>query len=243
MSPETRAFLDLVRSAEDPSPEDERRVRSAVHAALATGAVAGAALGVSKSAKLFGVSVASVKVGGALLGLSAATWLAASALSQPRPAAAPAVTLAASTARTAAPSPAESSAKASDTEPSPATPPATRSRKGAVVKTTAPASPPPATSAASAPPSLREEIALLSQVNAALARGDGVAALRRLDEPLASERRLPAERMAARVRALCLLGRTEEAEALARDFVREHPTSVQRTAVERSCAGKAIAPR
>ncbi len=244
MSPETRAFLDSVRSAEAPSADDERRVLSAVHAALATGAVAGAALGVSKGAKLFGVSVASVKAGGALLGLSVATWLAASALSQDRPAGPPAVTPVASTARAAAVSPATPPAIASDAEPTPVTPPATSSRNGAVARAaTLGSSLPRPTSSPPAPSSLREEIALLSQVNGALARGDGAAALQRLDEPLASGRRLPAERMAARIRALCLLGRTQEAEARAHDFVREHPTSVQRTAVERSCAGKAIAAR
>jgi RNA polymerase sigma-70 factor (ECF subfamily) len=84
---------------------------------------------------------------------------------------------------------------------------------------------------------------LLAQVQAALDRGDGATALRRLDERASVDRRLLAERRAARILALCQLGRTQEAEQSALAFVREHPSSVQRTAVERSCAGKATEPR
>ncbi|HMJ15572.1 MAG TPA: hypothetical protein VK524_29350, partial [Polyangiaceae bacterium] len=51
MSPETRAFLDSVRNAEDPSSEDEARVLSAMRATLAAGALAG--MGATSASKLF----------------------------------------------------------------------------------------------------------------------------------------------------------------------------------------------
>jgi hypothetical protein len=75
MSPETRAFLDGVRHADDPTPEDERRVLSAVVAAVATGALVGGAVGASKATKLsafFGIS--GLKLGGVLVGLGALSW-------------------------------------------------------------------------------------------------------------------------------------------------------------------------
>lgn len=73
-------------------------------------------------------------------------------------------------------------------------------------------------------------------MQAALARGDGAAALRQLDQHVTNDRRLLAERRAARVLALCSLGRTSEAVQAMEVFLREHPASVQRSAVERSCA-------
>lgn len=233
MSPETRAFLDAVRTAEDPTPEDERRVLSAVQAALATGAAAAAGLGVSKGAKWLGVSTSGLKIGGIVVGLSAAAWVTATQLgpsAPPPPAVIPARSI---TARASSLASVTAAPPGSNATPPIATPRAELPRSGPAVAA-ATASPP-----SSALPSLRDEIALLSKVNAALARGDGATALKRLDEHDAAERRLLAERKAARIRALCLLGRTQEAERLARQFFREHPTSVQRTAVERSCAAHA----
>ena len=84
---------------------------------------------------------------------------------------------------------------------------------------------------------MREEIALLADVQAALERGDGAKALTRLDGHVTTDRQLLAERSAARILALCLLGRDTEARRAALVFMHAHPASVQRTAVERSCAG------
>lgn len=243
MSPETRAFLDEVRTAEDPTPRDERRVLSAVHAALATGAIVSGGIAASKGVNVLGVSVATgVKAGGLVLGLSAAAWIAATALS-PIPPAPTAV----SPARSAGPPASSAASVVPSPRSSDATPPlATESGKRPRTTTSPPSASPAATSSvppSSALPSLREEIALLAEVNAALSRGDGATALQRLDEHDAAERRLLAERKALRIRALCVLGRTAEAERLARAFLREHPTSVQRAAVERSCAGQAAGRR
>src|SRR5687768_3729560 len=82
MSPETRAFLDAVRTADDPTPDDERRVFTAVRATIATGATVGAAIAVSKTAKLFSGGIASgLKLGGLLLGLGLTAWVASTTLS------------------------------------------------------------------------------------------------------------------------------------------------------------------
>jgi hypothetical protein len=100
------------------------------------------------------------------------------------------------------------------------------------------AAPARASAAPGRPPSLRAELALLSQVQAALQRGEGGEALRLLDEHRTSDRQLHAERAAARVLALCAAGKTEEARSAAAAFTRQHPGSVQASAVARSCAGQ-----
>ncbi len=98
------------------------------------------------------------------------------------------------------------------------------------------ASPSPAPSAAA---TLSEEAGLLQRAERALAGNQPNAALSALAE---HERRFPAgvlheERQAARVLALCELGRTAEARALARAFVVKSPDSVLVPRLERSCAG------
>lgn len=238
MNPETRDFLDAVRAAEDPNAEDERRVLSAVRAAIATGAVAGAGLGVSKAAKLLGGGAAAgVKVGGLVLGLSAAAWIAVTAFS-PEPLAPPSAVVAR-----------VPSSRPSQSLPPPTLPPVPdttfRTPRQQTPNAVQSARPPTRSSAgaASTTSSLRGELALLAEVQAALARGDGATALQKLDERPSTDRRLLAERRAARILALCSLGRTPEAARSASTFFREHPTSVQRSAVERSCAGKADEPR
>jgi RNA polymerase sigma-70 factor (ECF subfamily) len=87
-----------------------------------------------------------------------------------------------------------------------------------------------------APPSLRAEIALLAEVQRALERSDGMTALGLLERHVTSDRQLAAERAAARIRALCAVGRVDEARRRAVEFVRAYPASVQRPAVEGSCA-------
>ena len=227
MSPEARAFLDSVRSAEDPTPADERRVLAAVRATVAFGLVTNTALGASKTATPVGFSgVLGIKVGVALLGVVAATALvsfAPSFLDRDRP----------TLHQPVAPSP----GRAAVTEaPAPPT--------SAAVRANPAGTPAPSASeqgfARPAPNrvSLRDEIAVLSDVRAAIERGDGAAALQRLDEHVTDDRQLLAERSAARILALCSLGRSEEAGRAAAAFRREHPRSIQRTAVERSCAGK-----
>jgi hypothetical protein len=239
MSPETRAFLGGVRDAEDPNAEDQRRVLAAVRATLAGGAAAGASLSAPKAAKLLGTSASyGLKALGALVGLGAAAWLVSStprfrqvehrnepqqALPRdqrlpttkalaPVPSALPPVTPPVQASPWRSPSPSPSRSPTVSGEP----------RQHARV---------------ARPASLREEISLLADVQAALERGDGAKALARLDGHVTADRQLLAERSAARILALCLLGRDTEAQRAALAFTRAHPTSVQPTAVERSCAG------
>jgi hypothetical protein len=80
------------------------------------------------------------------------------------------------------------------------------------------------------------EIALLERVQGALRRGDGAAALRELDAHRTADRVLLAERQAARILALCLVGELVEARRAARVFASQHPDSPQRAAIESSCA-------
>jgi hypothetical protein len=73
-------------------------------------------------------------------------------------------------------------------------------------------------------------------VQAALKRADGAAALRELDAHDPTDRGWLPERRAARILALCMLGRVAEARQAAAQFAEQHPDSVQREAIARSCA-------
>jgi hypothetical protein len=230
MSPETRVFLDGVRDAEDPSAEDQRRVLSGVRAALAAGAAGAAGTTVSNAsaagakAQLPWSLVGGLRLAGVMAGVAAVGWAAGI------------LPLSSDT------------SKAPDTA---ATPPARPPSAPELQHPVTSASPPPTpTSVVSSEPrkratrgkplqvaSLREEIELLAEVTRALDRGDGAAALARLDGHVSADRQLLAERQAARIKALCLLGRGREARVAAVDFLRAHPTSVQREGIERSCAG------
>jgi RNA polymerase sigma-70 factor (ECF subfamily) len=98
------------------------------------------------------------------------------------------------------------------------------------------APPPPA-----APPivtSLGPETALLESARTALGRGDASGAIALLER---HEREFPAgalveERLAAKVLALCSLGRREEAARTASRLLRLSPTSPLRARILDSCA-------
>lgn len=85
------------------------------------------------------------------------------------------------------------------------------------------------------PASLEGELWLLKNVQAALRRGDGSEALRLLDAHGSLDRRLLAERSAARILALCAAGRVEEARRAATEFTVAHPGSMHQRAVAKSC--------
>jgi hypothetical protein len=233
MSPETRDFLATVRRAEDPSAGDERRVLAALQAAITAG-LTSAAAGSAPAAK-GNVAVASsgLKTIGALIGVSVGAALVAVAVAVSSGPAGPRVASRPKSAHSSeglvgggAPAPGVTPPKSAASASPRATPPN-------AARVSMPAT--PGTAAANSA-SLREEIALLTSVQAELERGDGVAALRRLDEHTTSDRQFVAERRAARIAALCQLGRVAEAQRLAAVFFRENAHSVQRTAVERSCA-------
>jgi hypothetical protein len=229
MSPETRAFVAAVRTMEDPTPGDESRVFDALRGALAAGGeLAGA--GAPSAAKLAGASSVSGLKLAAVLGVLVAGAGAGGAFA----------------ARQSSGVDARPQSRAADVRAAP--PPAPRPSVASTAATPRPTAAAPASASnrerplpsAARVPSVRGEIALLADVRAALGRGDGAAALARLDEHVTNDRQFLAERRAARILALCALGRADEARRAAAAFAQEHAGSVQRSAVERSCAGGAI---
>jgi len=226
MSPESRAFLERVRDAEEPDPDAERRVLAAVRAAVAAGAAATAAD--TARAPMTG-AVAPSKLG--VLGV----WLLAGGLIVlPAPALPPS----------------EPSATRTPARLLAAPEPAPRAEPVAAERSSAPAADEAGPLAASpetpeslskprarvrAPASLREELELLAKVQAALRGGDAATALRQLDEHRTLDEQLQGERAAARVLALCSLGRTAEGRRSRAELLQREPTSPHRSALERAC--------
>jgi hypothetical protein len=253
MSPESRAFLERVRDAEAPDPDAERRVLAAVRASVAAGAAATAAD--SARPPVTG-AVAPIKLG--VLGV----WLLAGGLivlpppalppSEPHATRTPAAPESAPHAadRSSAPAADEAGALAVSPES-----PASRARGRAPAslgeeRSSAPAVDEPGALAVSpqspasraqprargrAPASLREELELLARVQAALRRGDAATALRDLDQHRTLDEQLLGERAAARVLALCSLGRKAEGRRVRAELMQREPTSPHRSALERAC--------
>jgi len=226
MTPETRDFLDQVRDGDDPTQEDERRVRAAVRAAVAVGGTAGAGVGVSQLGRLlaaFGTPAA--KVTGVTLGVVAVAGAAVVTI-QTRPALGPASPAAVAQPPSAgaseirpvltASSPAEPVAEARPTAPAPG-PSRVRPKRARRAR------------------SLQAELELLAAVQDDIKRGRGQDALRRLDGHDTDDTQLLEERQAARILALCAAGRTAQARQAAAVFMREHPASAHRAVIERSC--------
>lgn len=233
MRPETRACLDDVRHAEDPTPRDERRVLAAVNAALAVGSMTGASVAASKATKILGLSgLSGATFGGALVGVGAAVFVAGLVPSQSGPGepASPSVQVAPVRAMVTTPRPLSGveDPSVNGKRAAPVVPPASSPQRDI----------PPSRTETRRATSLRAEIELLAAVRAALERGHGGEALRRLDAHVTADRQFSAERSAARILALCSLGRVSDAREAAAAFYRNHPGSVQKTAIERSCAGE-----
>jgi hypothetical protein len=235
MHDETRHLLDAVRNAEDPTPADAERVARALRAAIAADVAPGLAQpgrseawagdvlrGLAKTVRLersvfafcaaaaFGTGDGDVSSRPAVPERSSVSVLPAAAPVPAPPAAVPAT-------EGAQPSHGALPRSAAEAPPTPR-------------------APRPATTARRAPSSLRAELDLLREVQAALDRADGAAALRALDAQPSTAGQLLAERQAARVLALCLVGDTAEARDAAARFLNAHPASVHRHAIERSCA-------
>jgi hypothetical protein len=258
LGPEARSILDAGRAGDDPTPADRERLRGAVFRAVAAGAAASAASAATevaaavapKGAVFFsvgwkvvvGVVVAGavyVGVGGPIPGGHGDDQRrsATTAPSAPAPKAAEPATLA----------PAEPPAAVPTTpvvEPTPAAveppkPVAAREAPKVAPAATAVASAP----ATSAPPDpLIVETLRLGEAQGVLEKGDPARALAMIDEQSATYQngKLREEREAARVFALCKLGRTAEAESARAAFLREHPHA---PLVDRVRAPCAAAPR
>jgi len=225
MRRETHAFLELVRDAEDPTRADEQRVQRALQAAIAAplsvhaDELASFQTSAGGSAKLGGLGAKLHLVMVCALGVSVAADTSEPARHVPEPALAPL------TAPARGPDPPEMPApplldEAPSRAPRPAPLPARPAR----------------TPSEGRGGTLRRELELLRSVQSALKRGDGQAALRELDAHRTADRELLAERQAARILALCLLGRVAEARRGAREFSIRHPESLQHEAIMSSCA-------
>jgi outer membrane protein assembly factor BamD (BamD/ComL family) len=88
---------------------------------------------------------------------------------------------------------------------------------------------------------LAVEVDLVRRAHAALQDGDPARALKLLDQHAAAfpNGALAEERSVARIKALCLLGRSPEARSAAQQFRRQTPRSQYLRTVEASCGGSA----
>jgi hypothetical protein len=252
LGPEARSLLDGGRNGDDPSPADRARLRASVMRAVAAGGAIGAAAtaaeatAAAKTASGLGLLW---KIGGAVLLCAASAGTTVVVIERGAPPAAPAPPSA--VAPVAAPPPPPLPAPPPAAEPSPRAtaaptprpvPSAERQRDPQLEETPPPAAeaPPPAVTAAPAPPpdTLAAETQRLREANGALRGGDAQRALALLDEQSAGGAQLREERAAARILALCDLGRTDEARAQAAAFLQKSPQSPLADRVRKSCAGR-----
>jgi hypothetical protein len=239
MRHDTEDFLSLVRDAENPTRADEERVRQVLRTAVAAGVVASIDPSSFRSLGSASPGLSPLAGWGWKLGLVGACAAAAFGTGDtPRSGEVPRAPIAAPPSEASSAQPAETASQRGYGEqlaPAPSEPDAVpaRERPARRVRPT-PTRNVPEPSA----PSLRAEIELLRRVQAALQQGDGETALRELDSHVTSDRTLLAERRAARILALCRVGRVSAARLAQAEFAREHPDSIQREAVESACANR-----
>lgn len=251
LGPEARSILGAGRDGDDPKASDRARVRRKLARAIAAGgAAAGAAAeGSAAAATAVAGKTATLlllgKIGGGLVfvaALGAGIWFSRPLPPGPAPSASVPVTEPASPATAAPPAPsaaadspspeapaAEPPAAAAPEAPAPA--PASPGRAGASAR--------PSASAGDAPPRdpLVDETQELREAHGALQSGDPQKALKLLDEQATTYAggQLREEREAARVLALCKLGKQDEARAKIADFLRDHPGSPLEGRVRGGC--------
>jgi hypothetical protein len=213
-----------------PTDADRERVFQALLPKLETAAAAGTtAAGASGVATL-------IKSGAVLVGLGVAgAGVFYTLKTEPPAPAAPSVVVTAAPAPAPAPAPAQAPAPPGESTPESAA-------------TAAPVAPPaekraPSPSVRSAD-SLAEEVAILSRAGAELHAGRPQAALTALGE---HQRKFPSgvltqERTAARVQALCALGRTKEAQSELARLARISPNSPHEARARKAC-GSVLAPK
>lgn len=257
-------LLDSARGADDPTGEDRERVRTQLFARIASGAAAGAVIATTSStasataatsltaivAKTVGV-LALVTAVGATARYATAPRAEPRAISQPRaitqPRASSPGTERAQPTRAAQPevipeparaitAPVAAPVSAPRAQLEPARP--ARPRPGIEARPTL-AEQALATRPAIARPAstLGDELALITAARAALARGMADEALAQLDryEQRFDRGSLRPESLAARVDALCALGRRERAASVAEMFAREFPRSPLLSRVRAAC--------
>jgi hypothetical protein len=253
LGPDARSILHAGRAGDEPSPEDRTRVRRALQRTLAAGgalAATSAASGAAKGAAGVSATVATSAIGVAgkviaviaLVGtVSAAIALrptSKAAPSSPSKATPSALAIAASPPlpTSAGEEPSSAVEKARIDEARAALPPA----QAKVAASGAPTAEGLRSAAAAALPTedpLSAETRRLREAHGALQGGDPERALSLLDEQSAAyaQGELREERAAARVLALCNLGRIDEAKAAADRFLRDNPRSPLSDRIRKGC--------
>jgi len=242
LGPEARAILSAGRDGDDPSPEDRARLKRKLLAGLAAGAAttAGAAeaAGAAKSiaaAKATTALAWSSTVWKAIAGIvvigavSGGIVVAGAEKGKPPRLAMPVITQSIADRKPPlAAAPADAAPEETKREEPKAEPQAKR-----IAGNTAPS----AKTKEEDADTLLEETRQLREARRALKDGDADRALALLDDKTAANQgeKLGEERAAARVLALCKLGRVEEANAEAAKFLEKNPRSPLAARVRKAC--------
>jgi hypothetical protein len=245
LGPDSNALLEAARNGDEPTHADRDRVRAAIELRLALGA--GAGLGAATAAKSAaaaapaGLLAKAMVTAGIVCAVGVITWRVAR--TPPRDAA---HTM--SLATPIAPAPIEAPAHVTEAlngapdVPAPA-PSISGQRRGLLSSAQAlpiqGAVAAPSTRSVAATGDVAAEVRLLDQAHTAMRAGDAERALDLLED---HGRRYPRgalgeERDAARIAALCALGRTAEARDATDRFLRAAPQSPQAGPLRASCGG------
>ncbi len=254
LGPEAREILDAGRAGDEPTAEDRTRVRASILRAIAAGGVIGVASTAAETSAAAGLKVGAVAtwkivagllLAGAVAGTGAGIAVSRSHFDAPRRS-----TVVAAVEAAPAPPPAErlpeaAASGAPAVSPPVAAPPPTapQPRPIAVSASPRPGAAPLASAAPAAPQAKLEDTLAaenqgLREAHAAMQGGDPARALALLDEQQARGSALREEREAARVLALCQLGRVDEGRAAAARFLQEIPRSPLADRVRGACPSR-----
>lgn len=236
LGPEEKSLIAAARESNAPTEVQRTRVSKGLAVKLAAGAAVPLLTGTTAMAMVGKIGVGVAFVAAVATG---ATYVVATRPARTRPQ--PAVVADPPSRRPVAVPP---TAVAADPSPSVAPAPIpvladapTRSERAKAPRQRPAAKPAPSVD-------LAGELALLTQANAAIKRGDVAKALELLD---GYDRRFPSgklaeERAAAGILVLCATGRTQAAGVEARRFVERWPRSPLVARIKASCAAEGLAP-
>jgi hypothetical protein len=254
LGPDAREIMDAGRAGDEPTAEDRTRVRASILRAIAAGGVIGVASTAAETSAAAGLKMGAVAtwklVAGLLLAGAVAGTGAGLAVSRsheeapPRSPAAVAAVTALPALPPAGPTPEAAASGTPAVSPPVAAPPRTAPQPGPIAASPRAGATPLASAAPAAPQAkpedtLAEENQGLRDAHAAMQGGDPARALALLDEQQAKGSALREEREAARVLALCQLGRVDEGRAAAARFQKESPRSPLADRVRGACPSRA----
>jgi hypothetical protein len=258
LGPDARALIAMTRFDDDPSTTDARRVREKLAVTLCPAATIGTATsalgtkGATATAKVIGGATSAtslglaMKIGAAALVMGLAVGTTTIALRQGTRAGHPTAVAPIHAPIANAPMSRNTTATATATAaPTPTAMPPNTTRTAHAIRTTstvASSDTGEVTARRDEDVSTRDRVAdearLLRAANDALASGDGARAMARIDEHASRfpGGTLAVEREAARVHALCALGKVDAAHAAASAFAAAHPRSPLAPSVRATCA-------